>query len=124
MAESKKKIGDILLSSGRITKEQLEQALKKQAETHKRLGEVMVSLGIVTENEFIDNLAEQLGVERIFLDEIYINPEVAQSIPREVAKRHNLIPVCERDGKLIVAMSDPAQHLRDRRRAFHHAEAG
>jgi type IV pilus assembly protein PilB len=102
-----KRIGDILLAAGVISQEQLEIALKKQAETHKRLGELMIELGLVTEDQFHESLASQLGIKRIKLEEMYIDSEVARSIPREVAQRHTLIPILEQNRRLTVAMSDP-----------------
>jgi type IV pilus assembly protein PilB len=102
-----KRLGDILLSAGRITQAQLDLALKKQAETHKRLGELMIEMGFVTEDALQESLAAQLGTRRVNLSEINIMPEIARSIPREVAQRHTLIPLYEENKRLVVAMSDP-----------------
>ncbi len=107
MAEQRKRLGDILVDAGRITHSQLEHALKVQSQSRKRLGEVLVDLGFVTEKDIINIVSAQLGIAKINLDEIFIDPEVARSIPREVAKKYNLIPVSEHNGVLMVAMSDP-----------------
>ena len=107
MAKAREKLGTILLSAGKITQLELDQAVKIQSESHQQLGEVLINMGAVSENEIIDVLAAQLGVERVYLAKIYIDPIIAQSIPREVAKKYSLIPIYEKNGQLVVAMSNP-----------------
>jgi len=34
---------------------------------------------------------------------MYISPESAKSIPKEVARKYNLIPISEKNGRLVVA---------------------
>lgn len=107
MREQRKKLGDILVAAGIISDTQLSEALRVQTQGKKKLGEVLVDLGHVTEQEIINVLSRQLGIATIDLDEVFIDPAAARCIPKEVAKKYGLIPVYEKDGKLIVAMSDP-----------------
>lgn len=104
---TKKKLGEILIEAGKLTSVELEKALMEQARTRKLLGEVLIELHLLTENEILDALAEQLSLEKIDFEREFINPEVARCIPREVAKKYNLIPIRESNNKLFVAMSDP-----------------
>ncbi|HEX2947252.1 MAG TPA: ATPase, T2SS/T4P/T4SS family [Clostridia bacterium] len=103
----RKRLGDILMSAGKLTVAQLNAALEVQSRTKKRIGAVLIDEGILSESEIIDTLSQQLSIKRIDIDNTYVEPEIARSIPKEVAKKHNLIPVNLQDGKLIVAMSDP-----------------
>jgi type IV pilus assembly protein PilB len=103
----RRRLGDILMSAGKLTAAQLGAALEIQSRTKKRIGAVLIDEGILTESEIIDTLSEQLSIKRIDIDNTYVEPEIARSIPKEVARKHNLIPVYLRDDKLIVAMSDP-----------------
>ena len=48
------RLGDLLLSSGVISHEQLERALELQKESKERLGDVLVQSGIITEQQLID----------------------------------------------------------------------
>ena len=107
MSEQRKRLGDILVEAGRISHAQLDGALKLQAQSRKKLGEVLIEMGFVSESEMINILSEQLVIPKINLDETYINPVVARSIPKEIAKKYNLIPISENNGVLTVAMSDP-----------------
>ncbi len=95
------------MSAGKLTAAQLGAALEIQSRTKKRIGAVLIDEGILTESEIIDTLSEQLSIKRIDIDNTYVEPEIARSIPKEVARKHNLIPVYLRDDKLVVAMSDP-----------------
>jgi len=103
----RRRLGDILISAGRISIAQLNRALETQRKTKKRIGEVLVEEGLVSESEIADILAQQLSLERIDLDKIFVEQEIARKIPREVAKKHSAVPVFMRDDKLVVAMSDP-----------------
>ncbi len=103
----RKRLGDILMSAGKVSLAQLNRALETQRKTKKRIGEVLVSEGLITDSEIADTLAEQLGLQRLDLDSIFVEQEIARSIPREVAQKHNAVPVFMQDGKLVVAMSDP-----------------
>ena len=61
------RLGDLLLSSGVISHEQLERALELQKESKERLGDVLVQSGIITEQQLIEALKIQLGVEFVDL---------------------------------------------------------
>lgn len=43
------RLGDLLVSSGVITNEQLEKTLEMQKETKERLGDVLIRAGFITE---------------------------------------------------------------------------
>lgn len=103
----RRRLGDILIDAGKITLAQLNRALETQRKTKKRIGEVLVDEGLITDSEMADVLAEQLSLERVDLDNIFIDQEIARSITKEVAQKHNVIPIFIKDGKLVVAMSDP-----------------
>ncbi len=103
----RKKLGDILMSAGKLSLAQLNHALEIQNLTQKRLGEVLVDEGIITESEIIDTLSQQLSIKRANIENIFVDPEAARSIPKEVARKHNLIPIGIENDKLVVAMSDP-----------------
>ena len=107
MADVKKRLGDILLEAGKITKEQLETGLKAQTNNSKRLGEIFIELGFLTETEMIDTLSKQLSISKVDLEKIYIDPEIARSIPKNAAQKHILIPLYLKENVLVVAMMDP-----------------
>ena len=107
------RLGDLLVSSGVITEEQLELALRMQKEEMhgKRLGTVLIESGIITENQLIETLQMQLGVEFIDLNNTAIPPEMAQVLPKNIAKKHMVIPVKVVRNELYLAMVDPLNFI-------------
>ena len=103
----RKRLGDMLLEAGKISVAQLNRALDTQRKTRRRLGEVLVSEGLLTEEEIADVLAKQLSLERVDLENTFVEQDMARSIPKEVAQKYVAIPIYMRDDKLVVAMSDP-----------------
>lgn len=102
-----KRLGDILLSVGMITEEQLNAALDVGKQEKKRLGEVLISTGVLTERQLIDVLKLQLGVEYIDLTKVNIPTSLASIVPKNLAKKHGVIPVQLIGDTLYLAMQDP-----------------
>ncbi|MGZ5296686.1 MAG: GspE/PulE family protein [Actinomycetota bacterium] len=103
-----KQLGQILIEQGLITSAQLEQALEEHRKTPKSLGRVLIDLGLIKEADLVRALAEQVGLEYVDLAEYHIDPSSTMLLPDALARRYRAIPIGERDGKLLVAMSDPA----------------
>lgn len=106
-----KRLGDLLLSAGMIDEAGLNRALELQKTTHKRLGKVLTDYGIISEQQLIDTLEMQLGVEFIDLSKTALAPEMAQVVPKNIAKRHNVIPVRVVKDEVYLAMSDPLNFM-------------
>ena len=103
-----KQLGQILIEQGLITAAQLEQALEEHRKTPKSLGRVLIDLGMIKEADLVRALAEQVGLEFVDLADYHIDPSSTMLLPDALARRYRAIPIGERDGKLLVAMSDPA----------------
>jgi type IV pilus assembly protein PilB len=103
-----KQLGRILIEQGLITEEQLTAALEVHHKTPKSLGRVLIDMGLIKESDLVRALAEQVGLEFVDLSETRIDPASAALLPETLARRYRALPIGERDGKLLVAMSDPA----------------
>lgn len=101
------RLGDLLVKSGTITQAQLDEALKLQSDTGDRLGSVLQKHGFITEKQLIDTLMNQLGVEFIDLNSCNIPSEMAQILPKSVAKKYGAIPVRVTRSDIYLAMADP-----------------
>ena len=101
------RLGDLLVKSGTITQAQLEEALALQSGSGKRLGTVLQEQGFITEGQLIDTLMDQLGVEFIDLNGYSIAPELAQVVPKSIAKKYLVVPVRVTRTDIQVAMADP-----------------
>ena len=107
MARKYNRLGDMLIESGAITEEQLKEALALQAGSGERLGTVLQTHGFITEKQLIDTLMNQLGVEYIDLNSLSIPSEMAQILPKNVAKKHMVVPVKATRTDVHLAMADP-----------------
>lgn len=103
----KKKLGDLLLDSGKITRAQLEAVLKKQRITGKRLGEILIEDKFVTEEDIIDTLEIQLGISRVFFNMVNVDYDAVKAIPESLASKYILIPIGFNSSRIQVVMSDP-----------------
>ncbi|MHA6259334.1 GspE/PulE family protein [Sporosarcina sp. CAU 1771] len=106
----RKRIGDLLVDSKVITSEQLEWALANRSREEK-LGDFLISQKLITEQQLIEMLELQLGIPRIHLSQHVIEPELTQLVPKELAKRSNLMPVHRKGNKLMIAMADPMDYF-------------
>ena len=107
MKRSNIKLGELLLYSNKITKEQLNKALRQQKTTGQKIGEILVNEGYVTDNEIMEVLEFQLGIPHVDLEKYIIKPEVVLEIPENIARRYELIAIDKKKDYLLVAMSDP-----------------
>ena len=101
------KLGDLLVGSGTITEQQLQDALALQKKNGKRLGDILRDNHIITENQVIEALMTQLGLEFIDLNSYPISSEMAQLLPKSIAKKYQVVPVRATRTELYLGMSDP-----------------
>ena len=102
-----KRLGELLLAAGTISEEELNRGLALQKGSKERLGTVLISNGIITEDELIEALTMQLGIEFIDLTKLNIPTEMAQTLPKNIAKQYQVVPVRVVKDELFLAMSDP-----------------
>ena len=86
----------------------METALEEHRKTPKSLGRVLIDLGMIKESDLVRALAEQVGLEFVDLSDFQIDTIAASLLPDALARRYRALPIGERDGRLLVAMSDPA----------------
>ncbi|MDD5021277.1 MAG: ATPase, T2SS/T4P/T4SS family [Endomicrobiaceae bacterium] len=105
----KKYLGEVLLESKKITKEQLEEAIKESLDRKVRIGEILVEKKYISEEDLLKALSISLGVERRNLAEIpEVNQTVLDLIPEKIARKYSVVPIKVKDDTLTVAMVDPA----------------
>jgi type IV pilus assembly protein PilB len=104
---TRKRLGEILIDGGIITKAQLEEALARHKETKKLLGETLVELGFVNEEDVAGVVAAQYRIPYLPLKQHEVDRELLNLIPREVALTYRCFPVDKMGGVLTVAMENP-----------------
>lgn len=105
------RLGDLLVGRGAITREQLEQALRRQKEDGRRLGTILVEDGAITEKQVIEALQAQLGLEYVDLDAVDIPAGMARLLPRNIAQRHQVVPLRASRAELYLVMADPLNFM-------------
>ncbi|MGB8651196.1 MAG: hypothetical protein WCD35_11100, partial [Mycobacteriales bacterium] len=103
-----RQLGDILLEGGLVTPEQLNGAVEEQQRLGRSLGRVLVDLGILTESQLVAALATQIGMRFVDLADFPVDGSAVAKVPDTVCRRHTALPISYEDGKLVVAMADPA----------------
>ena len=103
-----KRIGEVLLERGLITRKKLEEALIHQKEHGGLMGQVLIKLGMVTEEDVALALTAQYGFPYLPLESYEIDVALTFLIPERVAREYCLIPIDRIGNALTLAMADPS----------------
>src|SRR5437867_10691250 len=101
------KLGEMLIKSGLLTPQKLQEALEYQKSNGGKLGFNLVKLSFVKEEDITRVLSQQYGVPAINLAKIEIEESVVKLIPSEVAQKYLIMPVSRTGATLTIAMMDP-----------------
>lgn len=104
------RIGDLLMSQGLITEQQLETALEEQKIRKTKLGETLLALGYVSQEDFADVLSKQLGIDSVDLHTEGLQDAAIKLVPEDIMKKYELVPfaIDENNSNVLrVAMADP-----------------
>ncbi|HPA59825.1 MAG TPA: ATPase, T2SS/T4P/T4SS family [Synergistales bacterium] len=106
------KLGDLLVSTGLLSEEDLKRALSEQKYSKKRLGEILIGKQLLTERQLAEVLSRQLRIPLISLARYRPMGEALRLVPENVARRLELVPLAILDNnRLMVAMADPLDVL-------------
>lgn len=100
-------LGELLVSKGIISPDQLSSALMEQKKTDKSLRKVVVELGYVNETKLIMKLAEHFAIPYVDLHHFKINQDIIKKIPEFQARRYRCIALQEFETSYLVGMPDP-----------------
>ncbi|MEX0654817.1 MAG: ATPase, T2SS/T4P/T4SS family [Phycisphaeraceae bacterium] len=107
-----RRIGRILTKMGKITRDQVTEALEVQKQRQQEgrgrpaLGQLLVEMGYITQDDVSLALAAQAGMEVIDLEDFDISDDVIHLLPAETAQAYQVIPVSydEKSKTLTVAL--------------------
>ncbi|HEY5086817.1 MAG TPA: ATPase, T2SS/T4P/T4SS family [Gemmatimonadaceae bacterium] len=107
VAQTAERIGELLVSEGLITRDQLAHALQEQRANGGRIGYTLVKLGLIDELTLTRLLARQYKIPAVDLTKSDIDPALVRLVPAEIAIQHLVLPL-KREGRVLyVAMADP-----------------
>lgn len=100
--------GELLVSKGLLTEEELAEVLDAQRQQGGRLGEILLRLNFLGDVDVTHALAEHLSMDYVSLEDINtIDMNVARSLPESIAKRFCLVALGADNNKTLIAMADP-----------------
>jgi len=106
-----KQLGEILLEGGLVTQGQLDAANEEHLRVGRALGRVLVDQGVLTESQLVSALAQQIGMRFVELGDFPVDATAVALVPGAMARRYVVLPFGFEDGKLLLAMADPANFL-------------
>lgn len=109
-AASRTRLGDVLVSAGVMSQDDLAKALEAQRSvtgSRRRLGDVLEDLGMATERQIAEAIAAQLGLDVVDLNQRVLAPDAVRLLPRSLAQRLSMIVLAQDGARLTVAVSDP-----------------
>jgi len=101
------RLGDLLIQSGVLTKQQLEVGLKHQRKMAIRLGEALVKLNFITEQVMKQTLCAQLNIPFLDFANITLKPELSKLINKNYALKHGVVPIAMIGNTMTLLMDDP-----------------
>jgi len=107
MLSLKERLTEILINNKIITQEQLDQALSVQKQKGGKLSDIIVDLKFIKENELVSLLSEGIGLPLIDLKRFKIDYEIVKSVPVEIARHYQLVPISKMGDTITLAMADP-----------------
>ncbi len=105
------RIGDLLLSKGLITHDQLNQALEEQKKTGKKIGKIFVARGFITEKQMLQTMGHHFGYPYIDLGQFQFDNELIRRLPEHHSRHFLALVLAERPDGLLVGMVDPLDIL-------------
>jgi Type II secretion system (T2SS), protein E, N-terminal domain len=107
----RRRLGEVLLARGAITKAQLEDALAYARRTRQRLGGALVQKGHLSEEALVHALSESLGLAAVDLERVFVDWNAVQLLRSGVCEAYGLFPYAFETlhgrRQLLVAMVDP-----------------
>jgi len=107
LATQRKMLGDILVENGLISEEQLTQALADQKNSKEKLGRILVRRGYITDDQLMEVLEFSLGIPRVQISRMEINPETVKLLPTNMLSKHHVLPLSVNQGRMTLIMADP-----------------
>jgi general secretion pathway protein E len=101
------RLGQRFLESGKLTKEELDNAVKLQKDTNEPLARLLLKLGLLAEADIAEAQAELFSLP-LLEESDYLNVEpVGESLSTVFLKEHNVLPLSLTPDEVTVVVADP-----------------
>ncbi|MBE9541874.1 MAG: Flp pilus assembly complex ATPase component TadA, partial [Proteobacteria bacterium] len=102
-----KSLSEILLESGKVSKDKLDKVLTMQLHNTEGLGRRLVDLGLVSEVVLLETLSEYLDIPFVSLKDVPQQTIVLESLSEKFMRQYKFVPLSLNENVLTIALSDP-----------------
>ncbi len=106
---SGRKFGEVLLEMNLLTQEEIDAAVLRGSEKRMRLGDLLLSEGKISSENLARALASQYDLEYLDLSSMIFNKEASKIIPEKIARTFRILPIESKDGFVTLCADDPIQ---------------
>ena len=107
-----RKLGDVLVSMGICSPEQLLFSEVKSKIKNLKIGELLLSEGAITEQQLALALSNLHALEYIDLAQVILSPDSATFLPEKLARAHKVLPLELKNRVLTLVTNNPASILK------------
>jgi len=104
-------LGQALLDAGKVTKEELDDALNLQQNSGEPLSRLLIKLGMVSEGDMADAFASTLSLTLVTESELLSIIPFEENLSSVFLKEHNVLPLTLEEDVVTVAMADPLDNF-------------
>ena len=102
-----KSLSEILLESGKVSKDKLDKVLTIQLNNTEGLGRRLVDLGLVSEVVLLETLSEYLDIPFVSLKDFPQQTIVLENLSEKFMRQYKFVPLSLDENVLTIALSDP-----------------
>ncbi len=104
-----RRLGRVLTKLGKVTRDQVDEALKLQKTRREPIGRLLVGLEYIEEDDVLAALAGQAGMRMVQIDVDAIPAAAIEALPPESANTYQVIPLDydEKTRTITIAMKSP-----------------
>jgi len=102
-----KPLSEIVVESGKISREKLEKVLATPSATTEGLGQRLVILGLISETALLEIMSEYLDIPIVSLKEFTHQTVMLESLSEKFMRHYRFVPLTLENNVLTIAVSDP-----------------
>lgn len=103
------RLADVLVKTGIISEDDRAAALAElRSNAGSSLAAQLVSMNLVSENELVQALSSYFQIPSIDPTELDVPPALLELIPKELCRKHTLLPLSRQSQTIVVAVADPS----------------
>jgi type IV pilus assembly protein PilB len=107
MSSLKERIKEILIREKILSQQDLARGLEEQSKSGGDLSSILVRMKLINEEQLTYLLSEGLHLPVINISRLKIDPQVATSVPVDILKKYQILPISRLGDTLALAMADP-----------------